>query len=206
LTLTFILRFSGERGAPMTTVDAGLAHFTMDAKASLFTVQAFASGMVAVVAHSPKFAIRDMTGEMEFVPGSMQKASVHLTINVSSLEIMDEVTRSDRREIERVMFDEVLEKSIFPLIEYKSSRVTASKTGENTYRVNVAGDLTLHGITRGVGLEAQVVAGEDTIRAQGSFSLMQSDYRLKIASVAGGTLKLKDELKCAYFILGRRQD
>jgi hypothetical protein len=27
---------------------------------------------------------------------------------------------------------------------------------------------------------------------------------LKIASVAGGTLKIKDELKFAYFILGRR--
>jgi hypothetical protein len=35
---------------------------------------------------------------------------------------------------------------------------------------------------------------------------MHSDYGLKIASVAGGTLKLRDELKCAYFIVGRRQD
>ena|SRR5271169_4259527 len=189
----------------MTTVNDGLVHFAMDAKASLFTVQAFASGMIAVVAHSPKFAIRDIAGEMEFAPGSMQKASVRLTINVGSLEIMDEVTSADRREIERVMFDEVLEKSVFPQIQYRSSRVTASKTAENMYRINVAGDLTLHGITRGMSLDAQVVAGEDTLRAQGSFSLMQSDYRLKIASIAGGTLKLKDELKCAYFILGRRQ-
>jgi polyisoprenoid-binding protein YceI len=190
----------------MGPVKEGLAHFAIDAKASLFTVQAFASGIVAVVAHSPKFAIRDVVGNMEFVPGSMQKASIQLTINISSLEIMDEVTSADRREIERIMFDEVLEKTIYPRVEYKSSRVTASKTGENMHRVNVAGDLTLHGITRGMGLDAQVVAGEDTIRAQGSFSLMQSDYGLKVASVAGGTLKLKDELKCGYFILGRRQN
>jgi len=47
----------------MTLAKEGLAHFAMDAKASLFTVQAFASGMVAVVAHSPKVAIRDFTGE-----------------------------------------------------------------------------------------------------------------------------------------------
>jgi polyisoprenoid-binding protein YceI len=189
-----------------TLVKDGLAHFAIDAKAGLFTVQAFASGIVAVVAHSPKFAIRDVVGNMEFVPGSMQKASIQLTINIGSLEIMDEVTSADRREIERIMFDEVLEKTIYPRVDYKSSRVTASKTGENMYRANVAGDLTLHGITRGMGLDAQVVAGEDTIRAQGSFSLMQSDYGLKVASVAGGTLKLKDELKCGYFILGRRQD
>ena len=190
----------------MGPVKECLVHFAIDARASLFTVQAFASGMVAVVAHSPKFAIRDIVGEMEFVPETMQNASVHLKIDVGSLEIMDEVSSIDRREIERVMFDEVLEKSVFPRIEYKSARINASKTGESTYRINVAGDLTLHGITRGVSLDAQVVAGEETLRAQGSFSIMQSDYGLKIASVAGGTLKLKDELKCAYFILGRRKD
>jgi polyisoprenoid-binding protein YceI len=190
----------------MALVNPGLAHFAIDARASLFTVQAFAAGIVAVVAHSPKFAIREMVGEMDFVPETMEKASLQLTINVGSLEIMDEVSAMDRREIERVMFDEVLQKSVYPRIEYKSSRVSASKTGENVFRVNVNGDLTLHGITRGVGLEAQVVAGEDTLRAQGSFTLMQSDYGLRIASVAGGTLKLKDELRCAYFILGRRQD
>jgi polyisoprenoid-binding protein YceI len=190
----------------MTLVNDGLAHYVMDARASLFTVQAFAAGIVAVVAHSPKFAIRDFVGEMSFVPGSMQKATVHLTINVGSLEIMDEVSSADRREIERVMFDEVLEKNIYPRIEYKSLRVTASKTGENMYKVSVVGDLMLHGITRGMGLDAQVMAGEDTIRAQGSFSLMQFDYGLKLASIAGGTLKLKDELKCGYFILGRRKD
>jgi hypothetical protein len=50
------------------------------------------------------------------------------------------------------------------------------------------------------------MAGEDTLKAQGSFSILQPDYGLKIASVAGGTLKLKDELKCAYFIIARRRD
>jgi polyisoprenoid-binding protein YceI len=169
-------------------------------------VQAFAAGIVAVVAHSPKFAIRDMAGSMEFVPETLEKASLTLTINVGSLEIMDEVSSLDRREIERVMFDEVLEKNAYPRVEYKSSRVSASKTGENVFRVHVNGDLTFHGITRGVGLEAQVAAGEDTLRAQGAFTIMQSDYGLRIASVAGGTLKLKEEIRCVYFILGRRQE
>jgi hypothetical protein len=40
-----------------------LVHFAIDAKAGLFTVQEFASGMVAVIAHSPQFAIRDGAGE-----------------------------------------------------------------------------------------------------------------------------------------------
>ncbi len=55
-------------------------------------------------------------------------------------------------------------------------------------------------------MEAQEVVGGETLRAQGSFAINQSDFRLKIASVAGGTLKMRDELKFAYFILGRRSN
>ena len=190
----------------MTQVQDGLVHFAIDTNASLFTVQAFASGIVAVVAHSPKFAIRSFTGEMQFSPDSMQNASVKLVIHVGSLEIMDEVRQSERREIERIMFDEVLEKNRYPQVEFSSTHVNAIKTATSTYKMNVMGDLTLHGITRGMRLESQVMVGEDTLKAQGSFSVLQSDYGLKIASVAGGTLKLKDELKCAYFIVARRRD
>jgi hypothetical protein len=53
---------------------------------------------------------------------------------------MDEVSAMDRREIERVMFDEVVQKSVFPRIEYKSSGISASKTGENVFRVTFNGD------------------------------------------------------------------
>jgi polyisoprenoid-binding protein YceI len=188
------------------TVDQKLARFDIDAKASLFTVQAFAAGMIAVVAHSPKFAIRDIVGQIQFIPGSLQKGSVELTINVGSLELMDEVSSADRREIERVMFDEVLEKKLYPRVEYKSARVSVATLSENTHKVSVAGDLTLHGITRGMGVDAQVVAGEDAVRAQGSFSITQVDYGLKVASIAGGTLKLRDELKFVFYIIGRRKD
>jgi polyisoprenoid-binding protein YceI len=190
----------------MTPVKEALAHFSIDAGKSLFTVQAFAAGIVSVVAHSPKFAIRDIVGNIRFVPGSLQDASVELAINVGSLEIMDEVSMGERREIERVMFDEVLEKRRFPKTEYKSHSVTSTKIGENMYRLSVKGDLTLHGITRGVPLESQVMVGDDSFRAQGSFAISQLDFGLKIASVAGGTLKIKDELKFVYFILGRRHD
>ena len=174
-------------------------HFELDVKASLLTVQAFATGIIAVIAHSPKFAMRDVTGDILFDSNASENSSVHLSIRDGSVEIMDEVSSAERREIERVMFGEVLESSKYPTVEYRSSKVSATKTGENTYRTNMSGDLTLHGVTRGLGFESQLVGGKDTLRAQGSFSLRQSDFGLKIASVANGTLKLKDELKVGFF-------
>jgi hypothetical protein len=35
---------------------------------------------------------------------------------------------------------------------------------------------------------------------------LQSDYDIPLVSVAGGTLKLKDELKFAFDIVARKQD
>ncbi|HUN62353.1 MAG TPA: YceI family protein [Candidatus Sulfotelmatobacter sp.] len=189
----------------MTPENNGLLRFEIDAKPSLFTVQAFAAGKLSAVVHSPKFAIRGISGEILYAPEVLDKGSLQMNIDPGSLEILDEVSGVDRREIERTMFDEVLERNAYPRIAYKSVQVNATRLSDNMARVKVAGDLTLHGITHRVDLDSQVVTGEDTLRAQGYFSIMQSDYGLKIACVAGGTLRLKDELKFAFFIMARRK-
>jgi len=44
------------------------------------------------------------------------------------------------------------------------------------------------------------------MRAYGEFRLRQTDYGLSIASVAGGMLRIKDELKFVYFIVARKQN
>jgi hypothetical protein len=87
----------------MTPENNGLLHFEVDAKTSLFTVQAFAAGMVAVVAHSPKFAIRDIFGEIHYRPVTLDNGSLLMNIGVASLEILEEVSSVDRREIERTI-------------------------------------------------------------------------------------------------------
>ena len=190
----------------MRTASEGWAEFAIDVKASLITVQAFASGIVAVIAHSPKFAMRDVSGDIKFAGETPENASLRTAVRLGSLEIMDEVNAADRREIERVMFDEVLECRAFPLTEFRSNRVMATKTGENMYRVNVSGELSLHGVTRKLAFDSQLVVGEDTLRGQGSFGVLQSDFNLKIASVASGTLKLRDELRIGFFLIARRKE
>jgi hypothetical protein len=44
------------------------------------------------------------------------------------------------------------------------------------------------------------------LRASGEFALKQTDYGIKLVSVAGGALKLKDELKFSFEIVARRQE
>jgi hypothetical protein len=92
----------------MTLVKNSLVQVSLDAQASLFTVQAFAAGIVSVLAQSPKFAVRNFYGTVSFDPDSVEESSVDMTIEVSSLDLLDEVRSNERREIERVMFDEVV--------------------------------------------------------------------------------------------------
>jgi hypothetical protein len=51
-----------------------------------------------------------------------------------------------------------------------------------------------------------VALTEDSLRAFGNFSLLQTDYDLKLASAAGGALKVKDELKFSFNILARKKE
>jgi len=52
---------------------------------------------------------------------------------------------------------------------------------------------------------AQVAFGVDSFRAYGEFTLLQSDYGIAVASIAGGTLKLQDELKFTFYVVGRKR-
>jgi polyisoprenoid-binding protein YceI len=179
--------------------------YSMDASQSQFTVHAFASGLAAVVAHNPKFAIRDFKGEAQFTPDTLRDASLRMRIKTSSLELTDEVSEYDRGEIDRVMFQEVLEESRFPEIVYESSQITAARLSENLFAATISGNLTLHGVTNKLDFAAQVVIGDDTLRGYGNFHVKQTDYGITIASIAGGTLKMKDELKIAFFIVAKKQ-
>ena len=43
------------------------------------------------------------------------------------------------------------------------------------------------------------------LRASGEFTVRQTDYGIKPVSVAGGALKVKDELKFSFDIVARKQ-
>lgn len=180
--------------------------FVFASNASQLTVHAFASGLVAVVAHNPKFAIRDFSGEAKSVPGSLKQATIRMSIKASSLDLLDEVSECDEREIRRLTMDEVLKAESFPHIVFESSQVTAVKVNENLYRATIVGHLTLHGVNRTHSFDAQIVAGEDSLRGYGDFHVKHTDFGIPIAAIAGGTLKMKDEVKLAFFVIARKEE
>jgi polyisoprenoid-binding protein YceI len=185
-------------------IGSGDIRYEIDKRASQFTVQAFASGLISVVAHSPKLAIRDWRCELLLNNGALEGASLRAQVKAASLEVLDELRDSDRRELHRVMNQEVLETSRYPEVVYESRELKAEKLKDDLYRVHVDGKLTLHGVTNDHAFGAQVAFGVDSARTYGEFVLRQSDYSIRIASIAGATLKLQDELKFSFYVVARK--
>jgi len=179
--------------------------YVFDTRANQFTVQAFADGLISAWAHSPKIAIREWTGEVQVAADATGSSALKVRVKSASLEVMDEVKESEHNEIQRLMKIEVLETDRFPEIVYESSEVRLEKQKEDLYRASVVGKLNLHGVTGDQDFFSQVALGVDTARAYGNFTLRQSDYNIPIASIAGGTLKLQDELKFSFYVVARRQ-
>lgn len=179
-----------------------LQRFHLDPAASTFTVQSFAEGLLSAFGHDPLLAVRDFQGEAAFVPGTFENASLKLTINANSLTVVNNPKDKDRLEIEQVMREEVLETSKYPEIMFESSNVSLSPAGANRYRARVIGDLTLHGVTqKNVWVNGEVTISGEDLRVKGEASIKQTDYKIKLVSVAAGTLKIKNEVKCSFDIV-----
>jgi polyisoprenoid-binding protein YceI len=169
-------------------------------------VRAFATGMLSSFGHSPTFSVRNFEGQLEFSPDALSAASLRLSVKADSLEIMDDIKSSDRQEMESTMNNSVLESAKYPDIIFATTSVSASQSGEGRYQANLNGNLTLHGTARPVTIPTQMTLLGDMLRAGGAFSLMQTNFGINLVSVAGGTLKLKDELKLTFDIVARKQD
>jgi polyisoprenoid-binding protein YceI len=181
-----------------------LEHYRLDAAASTFTVQAFAEGLFSAFGHDPVIGVRKFEGEVELVPVTFDNVSLKLTIDASSLAVVNDLKEKDRREIEHTMRQEVLEIHKYPEIVFQSNNISLARLGEGRYRARVIGALTLRGVTQNnVWISGEVTVRPDGLRAKGEFALKQTDYKIKPVSVAGGTLKIKNEVKGRFDVLAR---
>ena len=182
-----------------------MVQYTIDPGVSRFTIRAFASGMLSAFGHNPTFAVRQYEGDVQFDPENPTSAALTMKISAPSLDLIDDVSGDDRREILRVMHEQVLEDDKYPTIVYEcpNSAASVKKNGDGQFEVRLDGTLTLHHVTRPQPLTARVSGNQAMLRANGEFSVKQSDYGINPVSAAGGTIKVKDELKCAFDLVAR---
>ncbi len=185
----------------MSASEAVIVRYRVDASRSRFTVQGSADGLLSMFGHDPLIAICGFGGDVQFVPGTLESGSLLMLVQADALAVVNKVSDKDRHEMERAMREDVLETTRYPEIVFMSTKVSVNRTAEGQYRAGIVGNLSLHGVVRDHHIDARLTVNNDSLRAQGEFSLRQTDYNIKPVSVAGGTLKMKDELKFSFDIV-----
>src|ERR1700686_1148630 len=154
-------------------------------------IRVFKSGAFSAFAHDHEIQAPIEAGKID----SSARPSVQLHVDSRKMRVLDPDTPADKRaEIQHTMqSDKVLDVEKFPDISYQSTAVTSRGKG----RWEVRGDLNLRGKKQPVAMQVSLVAGH----YRGSASIKLSDFGIAPIRIAGGTVKVKDEIKIEFDIV-----
>jgi polyisoprenoid-binding protein YceI len=163
----------------------------IDVNKSSMKVRVFKSGAFSAFAHDHEIEAPIAEGRID----SSANPSVQLRVDSRKMRVLDpEIAAEKRAEIQHTMQGvAVLDVEKFPEISYQSTTVTSR--GDAHWEVR--GSLTLRGKTQPVVVEVSLESG----RYRGSASIKQSDFGIEPIRIAGGTVKVKDELKIEFDIV-----
>lgn len=156
----------------------------IDVQRSTVTVHVFTSGLFRAFAD-------DHVIEVPLAEGSIDDTAtphVQIVVDARRMRVLDPgLSPRDRQEVQtRMLGPEVLDANRFEHISFHSLAIERRGAGGWLVR----GELELHGQFRPVAVN---VVLEDS-RYKGSTTVRQTDFGMKPISLAGGTVKVKDEM------------
>lgn len=156
-------------------------------KTSKITVYAYKTGLFSFAAHDHVIDVPIESGTLD-----EHARTIEFTVRTSSLQVLDPgESEKNKTEIRTTMLSpKLLEADKFPEIAFKSTSV--KQTDATTAAVE--GVLTIHGVSRPVALTVK----RDGKFYVGSAKMKQTDYGLTPVTVAGGAVKVKDEIKVEF--------
>ena len=154
---------------------------------SRLVVHAYKSGLFSGFADNHEIEAPIAEGTVD--EGGLQ---VKFAVDARRMKVLDPKLSADkRREVqERMEGPEVLDSARFPTITFESTKVERTDPGS----LLVQGRLSLHGAARPISLTVKNENG----RYVGTCTLSQREFGITPISIAGGTVKVKDELKIEF--------
>lgn len=174
----------------LAIVTGGEKH-PIDSVHSRLTVRVGKSGFFSAAAHNHEVVAPIIRGEVE----ASKPSSVWFDVNVAGMSVVDpDVTASDRADVQqRMLGPDVLDAAHYREIHFASDSV--ENIGESKWRVR--GLLTLHGQTNPITLETTFEKGH----YRGTATVLQTNFGITPIKIAGGTIKVKDEVQIEFDIM-----
>jgi polyisoprenoid-binding protein YceI len=173
---------------------AARAETPIDVEHSTIRIHVGKAGLFSAAGHEHWVAAPIAEGSLEETPPG------HISFRVDARKMKVEEDQSlspeHQAEVQRTMQTQVLESDQFPEITFRSTSVrdTAGDAWE------VLGDLTLHGKTRPVMAKVQKQQGAYVGRCQ----FKQTEFGIQPVRVAGGVVKVKDQLDIEFSVVPAR--
>jgi hypothetical protein len=119
---------------------------------------------------------------------------IEVTVHAGDLRVLDPKLAADKRaEVQaRMLSADVLDVTRFPEITFTSTAIESAGTD----RWHVTGRLTVHGLTKAISFPVSRVNGRYT----GEVAIRQRDFGIEPIRIAGGAVKVKDEVKVQFEI------
>jgi polyisoprenoid-binding protein YceI len=171
-------------------VFGGSEAIPIDRAHSKITVYVYKTGVLSGLAHNHEIEAPIESGEIN----NSESPSVEVRVDSRKLRVSDpEASDSARTTIQATMQGaEVLDVARFPEIHFRSTEVEPSGTDHWV----IHGSLELHGQSHPISFEVLLKDGF----YQGAAVLKQTGFGITPVKVAGGTVKVKDEVKVAFSI------
>jgi polyisoprenoid-binding protein YceI len=169
---------------------AGPEQRAIDGAHSSLKVRVSKSGVFSAFAHNHEIEAPIESGEVT----EAGNPSVELRADARKMKVLDpEASADTRAQIQKTMLGpQVLDTERFPEIHFQSTEVEAKGTDHWL----VHGTLDLHGQSHPVAVDVTLKDGV----YRGTAVLKQTEFGIKPVTVAGGTVKVKDEVKVEFAI------
>jgi polyisoprenoid-binding protein YceI len=179
--------------------------YVVDPGASSVRIHVGKSGALSFAGHTHEVVAPALSGEVTADPADLGASRVSLAFDAGALKVLPEgEPPGDPPKVEEVMRGpRVLDVGRFPAISFRSQRVVGREAGGGAYDLEVAGEMTLHGVTRPLTLPVHVETSGDTLTASGKAVLRHDQFGMQPVSAAAGSVKVKNEIQVAYRIVAR---
>lgn len=158
----------------------------IDTHKSKLTVRVFKTGFFSAFAHD-----HQINAPVEHGTLSEEPPAVEFSVDARKLKALDKESPSNLEKIQNTMLGpQVLDTEKYPEIRFRSTSV--ERTGEAEWMVH--GSLSLHGQTHPVTVKVNKSEGH----YQGAVSILQKDWGIEPVSIAGGSVKVKNEVRIEF--------
>jgi polyisoprenoid-binding protein YceI len=168
-----------------------------DPRPGFFRIHVGTGGLFGAFAHDHLIEAQKVEGCAVIDGKDLTRSSIKLTFPAANVRVMDpNESAKDRATVQENMDKDILRASEFPRIVFES---TSLEMGSGASQLKVHGKLTILDKTQSVVIPLTFKRlGDGTYQADGKYNFKQSSFGIKPIQLAGGTIKVKDELESEF--------